>query len=361
MANCSNEEGVAVNCLGWAARESSGVLSPLKFSRRVPGPHDVSYRITHCGVCHADLLWPRNVMGNTKYPIVPGHEIVGIVTEVGFEVSRFKVGDRVGTGTYVNSCRSCDFCDKSMEVYCEKGCVFTYDAIDHDGSITKGGFSTHIVVHERYCVKIPDKLHPEHAAPLLCAGITVYSPMMRHGMNKPGKSIGVLGLGGLGHVAVKFGKAFGGVVTVLSTSPSKKEEALGVLGADKFLLTSNAAEMEQAAGSLDFIIDTASAYHPLDLYLPLLKTGGTFVVVGAPPEMKFNPVILFMGMKSIAGSVTGGMKELQEMIDFCAEKGIAPMIELISMQYINEALERLEHNDVRFRFVINIEESLHME
>lgn len=354
-------ESSPANCLGWAARNSSGFLSPFKFSRRVPGPHDISYRITHCGVCHAELLWTRNVWGHTQYPIVPGHEMTGIVTEVGSEVSHFKVGDRVGTSTYVNSCRDCEFCDKRMENYCEKGRVPTYNGIDHDGTITRGGFSTHIVVHERYCVKIPDTLRPEHAAPLLCAGITVYSPMMRHGMNKPGASIGVLGLGGLGHMAVKFGKAFGAIVTVLSTSPSKKDEALTVLGADKFLITSNATEMQQAARSLDFILDTAAAYHPLDLYLPLLKTGGTHVVVGASSEMKFTPALLFMGKKSIAGSVIGGTKELQEMIGFCGEKGIAPMIELIPMQYINEALERLHGNDVRYRFVINIEESLHME
>ncbi|MCO5554014.1 hypothetical protein L7F22_007540 [Adiantum nelumboides] len=248
-----------------------------------------------------------------------------------------------------------------MEVYCEKGAVLTYDGVDTDGSITRGGFSTHMVVDERFCVKIPDSVHLEHAAPLLCAGITVYSPMMRHGMNKPGKSIGVLGLGGLGHMAVKFAKSFGASVTVLSTSASKKDEALEVLGADKFLITSNTAEMEQAARSLDFILDTASAYHPLDLYLPLLRTGGTFVLVGAPNELKFNPISLLLGMKSIAGSITGGTKELQEMVDYCGEHGIVPMIELIPMQYINTALDRLYKNDVRYRFVVNIEESLHME
>ncbi|KAI5071270.1 hypothetical protein GOP47_0013521 [Adiantum capillus-veneris] len=349
------------NCLGWAARDPSGVLSPLKFSRRAPGPHDVSYRITHCGVCYAEIIWTRNHFGHTKYPVVPGHEMAGIVTEVGSEVSRFKVDDRVGTGTIVNSCRSCEFCEERMENYCEKGAVLTYDGVDHDGSITRGGFSTHIVVDERYCVRIPETLRLEHAAPLLCAGITVYSPMMRHGMNKPGKSIGVLGLGGLGHMAVKFAKSFGAIVTVLSTSASKEDEALKVLGADKFLVTSNTAEMEQATRSLDFILDTASAYHPLDLYLPLLKTRGTFVVVGAPNEMKFNPVALFLGMKSIAGSAGGGTKEAQEMVDYCGEHGIAPMIELIPMQYINTALDRLSKNDVRYRFVVNIEESLHME
>ncbi|KAH7440004.1 hypothetical protein KP509_04G087300 [Ceratopteris richardii] len=328
---------------------------------RTPGPFDVSYRITHCGVCYADVLWSRNMLGHTKYPVVPGHEVVGIVTAVGAEVSRFKVGDRVGNGAFVNSCRHCEFCEKRMENNCTEGCVLTYDAIDHDGSITRGGFSTHMLVHERYCVKIPDALLPELAGPLLCAGIVVYSPMVRHGMNKTGKSIGIIGLGGSGHLAVKFAKSFGATVTVLSTSPSKKDEALGVLGAHRFIVTSNKEEMEIAAKSLDYIIDTASGDHTLDPYLALLKTGGMLLLIGAPRELKFSPANLFLGMKSIVGSVGGGTKEMEEMLDYCANHGIAPIIELIPIQYINEALNRLSNNDVRYRFVVDIEGSLHME
>lgn len=346
------------DCLGWAARDSSGVLSPYKFSRRAVGSDDVLLNITHCGVCYADVVWTRNKFGDSKYPVVPGHEIVGIVREVGSNIQRFKVGDHVGVGTYVNSCRDCEYCNDRLEVYCSKGAVFTFNSIDADGTVTKGGYSSYIVVHERYCFTIPKNYPPALAAPLLCAGITVYSPMMRHNMNKPGKSLGVIGLGGLGHLAVKFGKAFGLNVSVFSTSISKKDEALNLLGADNFVVSSDEQQMMAMAKSLDFIINTASGDIPFDPYLSLLKTAGVLVLVGVPSEVKFHPASIVMGMKTISGSATGGTKEIQEMLEFCADREIYPNVEIIPIQYANEALERLIKRDVKYRFVIDIENSL---
>ncbi|XP_008342262.1 probable cinnamyl alcohol dehydrogenase 1 [Malus domestica] len=358
MSSQTSSDTVNGNCLGWAATDESGVLSPCKFTRRNLQNDDVSIRITHCGICYADVGFPRNKDGNAKYPMVPGHEIAGIVQEVGPNVHGFKVGDHVGVGTFVNSCRDCDYCRDGQEVSCEKGAIFTYNHVDADGTITKGGFSSYIVAHERYCFKIPEGYPLASAAPLLCAGITVYSPMIRHKMNQAGKSLGVIGLGGLGHLAVKFGKAFGLNVTVFSTSLSKKEEALSLLGADNFVVSSNQEEMTALAKSLDFIIDTASGDHPFDLYMSLLKTAGVLVLVGAPSEVKLSPMSLIYGMKSISGSVTGGTKQTREMLDFCAAHKIYPNIEIVPIQYVNEALERLIKRDVKYRFVIDVENSL---
>ncbi|KAJ6376668.1 hypothetical protein OIU76_025759 [Salix suchowensis] len=273
---------------------------PTNELREALGKDDVSLKITHCGICYADAVMSKNKYGDSRYPLVPGHEIAGIVKEVGSCVSNFKVGDHVGVGTYVNSCRECEHCNDRDEVSCEKGAIFTFNGIDTDGSITKGGYSSHIVVHESYCFRIPDGYPLASAAPLLCAGITVYNPMMRHKMNQPGKSLGVIGLGGLGHMAVKFGKAFGLKVTVLSTSISKKEEALCVLGADNFVITSDQEQMKALHRSLDFIIDTASGDHPFDPFMSLLKTAGVFVLVGFPSEVKFHPASLNIGMKTIS-------------------------------------------------------------
>ncbi|KAJ4956815.1 hypothetical protein NE237_013598 [Protea cynaroides] len=351
-------ESVSEDCIGWAARDPSGVLSPYTFSRRVVGYDDVKLKITHCGICYADVIWTRNKQGHSKYPLVPGHEIVGIVKEVGNNVHRFKVGDHIGVGTYVNSCRDCEYCNDGLEVHCSKGAILTFDGIDVDGTITKGGYSSYIVVHERYCYRIPANYPLASAAPLLCAGITVYTPMMHHKMNQPGKSLGVVGLGGLGHMAVKFGKAFGLNVTVFSTSISKKEEALNVLGADKFVVSSDQEQIRALAKSLDFIVDTASGDHSFDVYLSLLKTAGILVVVGFPSEIKFHPGSLILGMKTISGSITGGTKETQEMIDFCAANKIYPEIEVVPIQNANEAIERLIKRDVKYRFVIDIENSL---
>ncbi|XP_065871515.1 probable cinnamyl alcohol dehydrogenase 1 isoform X1 [Euphorbia lathyris] len=253
------------------------------------GGDDVSLKITHCGICYADVIWSRNMHENSKYPMVPGHEIVGIVQEVGSNVSHFKVGDHVGVGMYVSSCGDCEYCNDREEYNCIKVPVLTFNAIDVDGTITKGGYSSFIVVHERFCFKIPEGYPMASAAPLLCAGITVYNPMMRHGMNKPGKSLGVIGLGGLGHMAVKFGKAFGLKVTVISTSMSKKEEAIGLLGADNFVLSSDQEQMKAISKSFDFIVDTSSGDRPFYQYLSLLKGAGILVLIGIPSEFKFSP------------------------------------------------------------------------
>ncbi|KAK3039849.1 hypothetical protein RJ639_028242 [Escallonia herrerae] len=350
--SCSGKE-----CLGWAARDSSGHLSPYQFSRRAVGSDDVWVKITHCGVCYADVAFPRNKIGDAKYPMVPGHEITGVVKEVGSNVHGFKVGDYVGIGTMVNSCQECEWCDISQEVHCTKG-VRTFNSVDVDGTITQGGYSSYYVVHQRFCFKIPDGYPLASAAPLLCAGITVYSPMMRHKMNQPGKSLGVIGVGGLGHMAIKFGKAFGLSITVFSTSESKRDEALNKLGADKFIVSSNEQQMAAQANSLDFIIDTASGDHPFDPYITLLKTNGVLVLVGVPSEVKFSPMNLIRGNKTITGNVTGGTRERQEMLNFCAAHKIYPEIEVIPIEYINEALERLIKRDVKYRFVIDIENTL---
>jgi cinnamyl-alcohol dehydrogenase len=314
--------------------------------------------ITHCGVCFADVAWTRNHSGYTNYPVVPGHEIVGVVKEVGSDVTRFKVGQVVGVGTYVNSCKDCELCNDSQEIYCAKGAVFTFDGKDEDGSITKGGYSSHIVVQERYCYRIPESLPPALAAPLLCAGITVYGPMIRHKMNQAGKSLGVIGLGGLGHLAVKFGKAFGLNVTVFSTSISKQDEALNLLGADKFVVSSDEQQMKGLNKTLDFIMNTASGDIPFDPYMEILKIGGVLALVGVPSEIRLSPTTLIMGMRTISGSATGGTKETQEMLDFCAEHKIYPNVEIVPIQYSNEALERLIKRDVKYRFVIDIQSSL---
>ncbi|XP_073101812.1 probable cinnamyl alcohol dehydrogenase 1 [Elaeis guineensis] len=346
------------DCLAWAARDASGVLSPYRFNRRIVGSDDVRIEITYCGVCYADVIRTRNEHGHSKYPLVPGHEIVGVVTEVGSNVKGFKVGDHAGVGTYVDSCGECEYCNGFLEIHCSKGLIGTFNYLDSDGTITKGGYSSYIIAKERYCYMIPDGYPLAMAAPLLCAGITVYTPMMRHKMNQPGKSLGVIGLGGLGHMAVKFGKAFGLKVTVFSTSESKKEEALKLLGADKFVISSDRQQMESMTKSLDFIIDTASGDHPFDPYMSLLKIGGVLVLVGFPSEVHLNPGSLNLGSRRISGSLTGGTKETQAMLEFCAANKIYPEIELINIQYINEALERLVKRDVKYRFVIDIKNSL---
>ncbi|XP_030550024.1 probable cinnamyl alcohol dehydrogenase 1 [Rhodamnia argentea] len=346
------------NCRGWAARDDSGLLSPYEFERRSVGGDDVSVKITHCGVCYADVAYTRNKRNSTVYPVVPGHEIVGIVQEVGDKVSKFKIGDHVGVGTFVDSCRECEYCEVRHEEHCSKATV-TINGTCKDGTITKGGYSSFIVVHERYCYKIPERYPLALAAPLLCAGITVYNPMIHHKMNQPGKSLGVVGLGGLGHMAVRFAKAFGLNVTVFSTSTSKKDDALNLLKADKFVLSSDTEQMSALSKSLDFIIDTASGDHPLDLYMSLLKIGGVLALVGNPgKELKLSPLSLLMGMRSISGSAVGGTKRTQEMLEFCAKHEIHPEIEVIPIQYANDALERIQKNDVKYRFVIDIESSL---
>ncbi|KAK8321498.1 hypothetical protein V6Z11_A12G104000 [Gossypium hirsutum] len=330
-----------------AARDSSGVLSPFKFSRRATGEKDVAFKVLYCGICHSDLHMAKNEWGMSVYPFVPGHEIVGEVTEVGSKAQKFDVGDRVGVG-----------CKNNLENYCPKS-ILTYGAEYHDGSITYGGYSDTMVADEHFVVRIPDNLPLDVAAPLLCAGITVYSPLRYYGLDKPGLHVVVVGLGGLGHVAVKFAKAMGSKVTVISTSPSKKKEALENLGADSFLFSRDQDQLQGASGTLDGIIDTVSAQHPLFPLLGLLKSHGKLVLVGAPEKPLELPVFpLLQGRKVVGGSMTGGVKETQEMIDFAAKHNLKPDIEVIAMEYVNTAMERLLKADVKYRFVIDIGNTL---
>ncbi|KAB1211056.1 putative mannitol dehydrogenase [Morella rubra] len=354
----SPEEEHPKKALGWAARDSSGVLSPFKFSRRATGDKDVTFRVLYCGICHSDLHMIKNEWGSSTYPLVPGHEIVGVVTEVGSKVQNFKVGDKVGVGCMVGSCHSCDSCSNDLENQCSK-MILTYGAKYHDGTTTYGGYSDLMVADEHFVVRIPENLPLDAGAPLLCAGITVYSPLRYYGLDKPGMQVGVVGLGGLGHVAVKFAKAMGVKVTVISTSPNKKKEALEHLGADSFLVSKEQDQMQAAQGTLDGIIDTVSANHPLLPLIGLLKTNGKLVMVGAPEKPLELPVFpLLMGRKMVGGSCIGGMKETQEMIDFAAKHNITADIEVIPMDYVNAAMERLVKVDVRYRFVIDIGNTL---
>lgn len=343
---------------GWAARDPSGLLSPFNFSRRATGDDDVSFKVLYCGICHTDLHSIKNEWGGAMYPMVPGHEIVGVVTEVGCNVKKFKVGDKVGVGCIVGGCHSCDNCTKDLENYCHKS-ILTYNSTYYDGTRTYGGYSDSMVATERYVVRIPDNLPLDASAPLLCAGITVYSPLKYYGLREPGMHLGVVGLGGLGHVAVKFAKAFGLKVTVISTSPNKEKEAIEHLGADSFLVSRNPDQMQAAMGTMDGIIDTVSAVHPLLPLIGLLKSHGKLVMVGAPEKPLELPVSsLLMGRKIVAGSCIGGMKETQEMIDFAAKHNITADIEVIPMDYVNTAIERLFKADVKYRFVIDVANTL---
>nr|GLL18941.1 cinnamyl alcohol dehydrogenase [Ipomoea trifida] len=357
MAATSYENEHPVKACGWAARDTSGVLSPFKFSRRETGEKDVQFKIMYCGVCHSDLHQLKNEWGNTTYPIVPGHEIVGVVTEVGTKVEKFKVGDKVGVGCLVGSCGKCENCASDLENYCP-GCVTTYNAY---GTVTFGGYSDIMVADEHFVVRWPENL-PMEAAPLLCAGITTYSPLRYFGLDKPGMHIGVVGLGGLGHMAVKFAKAFGTKVTVISTSASKKEEAIERLGADSFLISRDPEQMQAAMNTLDGIIDTVSAVHSVVPLLGLLKTNGKLVMVGVPEKPVDLPVFpLIMGRKLVAGSGIGGLKETQEMLDFSSKHNITPDVEIIPMDYVNTALERLVKADVKYRFVIDVAKTMKSE
>lgn len=362
--SAENERPVKV--LGWAARDSSGLLSPFEFSRRVKREQDVTVKVLYCGICHSDLHNVKNEWGFMSYPMVPGHEIAGVITEVGTKVTKFKVGDRVGVGCMIGSCHNCANCGDNLENYCPEmvpvyGGKFSpdNDSEDSNGTINYGGFSEIMIVDEHFVFKFPNNMPLDGGAPLLCAGITVYSPLRYYGLDKPGMHIGVVGLGGLGHVAVKFAKAMGLRVTVISTSPSKKEEAVNHLGADAFLVSQDAEQMQLAMGTMNGIIDTVSAVHALLPLIGLLKTHGKLVMVGLtnkPLELLAMPLLL--GRKIVGGSVVGGIKETQEMIDFAAEHGIIADIEVIPMDYVNTAMERLAKGDVRYRFVIDIGNSL---
>jgi len=339
---------------GYAAQSATTPLAPFSFERRDVGPHDVQFDILYCGVCHSDLHVARNEWNGTNFPVVPGHEIVGRVTKVGAHVKKFKAGDLAGVGCLVDSCRDCDNCKKGLEQFCRNGSTGTYNGKDKiSGGFTYGGYSNHIVADESFVLKISDKLPLEAVAPLLCAGITTYSPL-RHWKVGKGHKVAVVGLGGLGHMAVKLAASFGAEVTMLSTSASKEEDARR-LGAHHFALTKDPGQLKALTGKFDFIIDSVSAAHNYTDYLNMLNTDGVMICVGAPPTpsqiMAFS---LIGGRKSLAGSLIGGLPETQEMLDYCAEHNIVSDVEVISMDYINEAYERMLAGDVKYRFVIDM-------
>jgi uncharacterized zinc-type alcohol dehydrogenase-like protein len=338
----------------YAAQSETTPLAPWTFNRREVGPHDVQFDILFCGVCHSDLHQIKNDWFPGIFPMVPGHEIVGRVVKVGDHVKKFKVGDIAGTGCMVDSCQVCENCKQDLEQYCLEGSSQTYNSYERDGKTpTYGGYSNTIVVREEFVLHISDKLDLASTAPLLCAGITTYSPLKYWKVGK-GHKLAVLGLGGLGHMAVKFGVAFGADVTVLSTSPKKEADAKA-LGAHHFVVTTDAKQVENAKGSFDFILDTVSAVHDLNMYLSLLKTNGTHICVGAPAEpAQVSAFSLLAGRKSLTGSGIGGIKETQEMLDFCAEHNIVSDIEIIDIKDIQNAYDRMLKGDVRYRFVIDL-------
>ncbi len=337
----------------FAAKSANQPLGPFEITRRETGPKDVQIDIHYCGVCHSDIHQARDEWGGSSFPMVPGHEITGVVSKVGAQVTKFKTGDRVGVGCMVNSCRDCTNCSQGFEQFCTNGFVGTYNAKEKDGKTpTYGGYSTKVVVDEGFVLKVPDNLSLDVAAPLLCAGITTYSPL-RHWKAGPGKKVAVVGLGGLGHMAVKLGAAMGAEVTVLSQSLKKKEDGLK-LGAKHYYATSDAKTFKDLAASFDLIINTVSAELDWNIYLNLLKRDGSMVLLGVPPTApQVGAFSLIMGRRSLSGSLIGGIAETQEMLDFCGKKNIASEIETIPIQKINEAYERMMKGDVRYRFVID--------
>lgn len=347
--------------IAYAARDAQSPLSPFTFERRAVGARDVRIDILYCGICHSDLHQARNEWNSSIYPMVPGHEIVGRVAEIGKDVKKYQVGDTVGVGCMVDSCRVCASCRAGLEQFCEEGMTPTYNGMLRDGkTMSQGGYSKTIVVDEDFVLRIPaqfsegGKLSLASAAPLLCAGITTYSPLRYWKVGK-GSEVGVVGLGGLGHMAVQIAKAMGARVTVFSTSPKKRADALR-LGADAVILSNDPAEMAKHARQFDFILDTVSATHDLDAYLDLLRHDGTLLLVGAPEENHPAPLFhsLVMRRLKIAGSLIGGIPETQEMLDFCGAHGIGSHVEVIDIKDVNAAYERLLKGDVKYRFVIDL-------
>jgi len=346
---------MTTNVLGYAAQSAKDVLAPYRFERRILRPDDVAIEILYCGVCHSDLHSARNDWGNSIYPMVPGHEIIGRVISVGPDVTSFKPGDHVGVGCMVDSCQHCEACEQGLEQYCVDFPTLTYNARDrHDKMPTFGGYSENIVVSDKFVLRIPDGLDLKGAAPLLCAGITTWSPL-RHWKVGKGSKVAVIGLGGLGHMALKLAKALGAQVTLFTRSPGKEADARR-LGAGKIVLSTDAAQMEAVKGHYDLIIDTVPYVHDLNPYLPTLSLNGTLVLVGylGGLEPLLNTVPMIMGRKSVAGSLIGGIAETQEMLNFCGEHGITSDIEVIKIQDINEAYERMLKSDVKYRFVIDM-------
>jgi uncharacterized zinc-type alcohol dehydrogenase-like protein len=338
---------------GYAAQNATSPLGPFTFERREPGEKDVQIEFLYCGVCHSEIHQARYEWGGSMYPMVPGHEIVGRVVRVGAGVTKFKAGDLAGVGCLVDSCRNCPSCNDGLEQYCEKGMIGTYNAREKDGSITYGGYSNQIVVDEEFTLKVSDKLPLIAVAPLLCAGITTWFPIREWKMGK-GHKVGVVGLGGLGHMAVKLAASLGCEVTVLSTSKSKEADAKD-LGAHKFAVTKDEAHLKAFSNYFDFIIDTVSAEHDLMLYLGLLDRDGTMILLGVPPTPPQVHAFALIGKRRrLAGSLIGGIKETQEMLDYCAENGIVSEVEMIDIKDINTAYERMIKGDVRYRFVIDM-------
>ncbi|MFN7684880.1 MAG: NAD(P)-dependent alcohol dehydrogenase [Oligoflexia bacterium] len=342
----------------YAALSAGAALTPFEFECRTPGPKDVVIEITHCGICHSDIHQVRDEWGGANFPMVPGHEIVGRVTQVGKKVRKFRKGDHVGVGCMVDSCRKCSECWEGEEQFCHRGAAFTYNGTLMDRKTpTFGGYASQIVVDEAFVLKVDKKLPLARVAPLLCAGITTYSPLKRHAIKK-GSRVGIVGLGGLGHMGVKIARAMGAKVTVFSTSASKQADAKR-LGAHEFVLTGNpesfAASCQKLAGQMDFILDTVSAPHDLNAYLGLLKKEGSLVVVGVPPEAaQVEAFSLIGGRKRLSGSLIGGIRETQEMLNFCAKKKVLSDVEVIPVTQINEAYERTIRGNVKYRFVIDL-------
>jgi uncharacterized zinc-type alcohol dehydrogenase-like protein len=344
-----------ISSTGYGATSAHEPLSKLDFERRLPGPDDVQIDILYCGVCHSDLHTVRNEWGNTVYPVVPGHEIIGRVAAVGNQVTRFKPGDLAGVGCMVDSCQHCSACAEGLEQYCENGFVGTYNGEEmHSGGMTYGGYASNIVVSDKFVLRIPANLDPAGAAPLLCAGITTYSPLRQWKVG-PGQKVGIVGLGGLGHMGIKLAHAMGAQVVLFTTSPGKREDAKR-LGADDVVVSKNAQEMQAHRSSFDFILNTVAAPHALDPFIELLRRDGTMTLVGAPPSPHPSPQVfnLIFARRRLAGSLIGGIAETQEMLDFCGERGIVSDIEMIRIQDINEAYERMLRSDVKYRFVIDM-------
>jgi len=338
----------------YATDSATSPLAPFSFERRTPGERDVRIEILYCGICHSDVHTVRNEWQGTTYPCVPGHEIVGRVLEVGTKVTKFKEGDVAGIGCLVDSCRTCGSCEEHLEQFCDEGAVFTYNSPDkHSGGMTFGGYSESIVVDEAFVLRIPENLDLAGTAPLLCAGITTYSPMRHHRVTR-GQKVGIVGLGGLGHMGVKLAKAFGAHVVVFTTSPDKVEDARR-LGADEVVLSKDESAMNQYLNSFHFILDTVGAKHDINAYLVLLRRDGNLTQVGVAPEpLAVDVSNLIFGRRSFSGSLIGGLKETQEMLDFCGQHQITSDIELIPIQQVNDAYDRLVKGDVKYRFVIDM-------
>lgn len=346
---------MTMKVLGYAATSARAPLAPYRFERRDPRPDDVSIEILYCGVCHSDLHMARNDWGWSQYPLVPGHEIIGRVTGTGAEVTQFRSGDLVGVGCMVDSCRHCAACTQGLEQYCTGGHTMTYGSRDpRDGRPTCGGYSRQIVVTEDFVLKVPENLDPAAAAPLLCAGITTWSPL-RHWQVGPGSRVAITGLGGLGHMAIRLARALGAEVTLFTRTPDKAADARR-LGAGRIVLSTDPQQMAAVAGHFDLILDTVPSAHDLNPYLPTLALNGTLVLVGLVGEVHppLNSVPLLMGRRAVAGSAIGGIAETREMLEFCGRHGITSDIELIRMQDIDAAFERMQKGDVKYRFVIDI-------